>query len=94
MLTPKLPDEAPETPEFITDKLGQEIRAGDRIAYATAVSSSAYLNLGEVLGFQYSKPGYYKPILKIRVQKEGGDKSSLINVSGNHYVKVIKENVN
>lgn len=94
MLTPKLPADIPDIPEFITDKLGQEIYPGDRIVYATAVSSSAYLHVAEVLGFQYSKTTYYTPYLKIKLQKKGGDKPSLINVSGNHYVKVPKENAN
>lgn len=94
MITAQQTPDIPDVPEFIDDKLGQTIRIGDRIAYATSVSSSAILNIAEVLGFQYSKQSYYGPRLKIKVQKEGAERSSLIEVSGNHYVKVPAKNGN
>lgn len=48
---PPLIDESTRTPrESFTDKIGQEVRVGDRIAYGHALGRCAGLRIGKVLG--------------------------------------------
>lgn len=54
-------------PDVVLDHLGQEVRVGDRIAYACLLGRSATISVSEVLGFQWS-PGWGTPRLKIKVQ--------------------------
>lgn len=64
----KLTEEVQEIPEFVLDQRGDEVRVGDTIAYAVLLDRSASLSIGTVLGFQYSKPSWGKPELKVKVQ--------------------------
>lgn len=60
--------ETPPLPTTVLDYLGQEVTVGDIIGYSALLGRSASMSVGRVLAFQWSKPGYGKPELKIKVQ--------------------------
>lgn len=55
-------------PESTPDFLGQEVRVGDIIGYSALLGRSASMSVGRVLAFQWSKPGYGEPELKVKVE--------------------------
>jgi hypothetical protein len=88
------------TVDFVTDRRGQEIRAGDQIAYAT---NDSYLRLATVISFTEAERDrhtydrstntsikYRETYVKIKIQAENSDKPSYLDSTRGHYVKLEK----
>jgi hypothetical protein len=84
-----------QLPEFVLDKLGQEVRPGDRIVYG---SGRGDLSEGIVLNFQYSSKGvtmwnyetgtWYDGPLKLKISTPNEQKVT-IEATRKHFAKVL-----
>jgi hypothetical protein len=77
-----------QVPASVFDFIEQDVSAGDRVVTTVNIGTKG-LEEGTVLGFQWGRDDRHgNTVLKMRIQKTGKTKPSLINADLRRFVKV------